>query len=111
MKRNETPMLSKKSISETEMLGTRIVVLRQARRMLQADAAARAGMSRSTAVLIEKGDPGRTLAQVMRYIQAIAPGMSLTALLSAPVESLRAPIKPVQRVRKLSKAELAALNF
>lgn len=111
MKRDETPLLSRQIIAEAAELGARTARLRQTRRVLQADAAARAGMSRSTAVLIEKGDPGRTLAQVMRYIDAIAPGMALTTLLSAPEESLRAAAKPVQRVRGLSKAEHDALNF
>jgi len=36
-----------------------------------------------TATLIEAGDPGRTLGQVLRYLGAIAPGMSLLQLLSA----------------------------
>jgi len=44
--------------------------------MTQAEAAARAGLSRSTAVLIEAGDPSRTLAQaaaVPKRVRASAP--------------------------------------
>jgi len=50
--------------------------LRKARKMTQAEAAARAGLSRSTAVLIEAGDPSRTLAQaaaVPKRVRASAP--------------------------------------
>lgn len=64
-------------------------MLRKARKMSQAEAAARAGVSRSTAVLIEAGDPSRTLAQVLRYLEAISADTTLLALLSDDVPALR----------------------
>ena len=76
MKYPEAPLLPPNRLAESVSLGGKLVRLRQARRMRQADAAARAGLSRSTAVLIERGDPGRTLAQILRYLEAIAPATS-----------------------------------
>ena len=81
--------------------------------MRQADAAARAGLARSTAVLIEKGDAGRTLSQLLRYLEAIAPGLSLPALLQESDPSLQALAQAsvTQRVRPLSQTELNKLDF
>lgn len=113
MKRNETPLLTPSRLSEAQFLGERITQLRQAFKLRQADVAVRAGLARSTAVLIEKGDPGRTLAQVLRYVHAIAPNVSLSALLSGDLPALvalQASSLP-QRVRLASKAELRELDF
>jgi len=113
MKRDETPLLSPARLQEARELGAKLGRLRIARQLRQADAAARAGLSRSTAVLIEKGDPGRTQAQILRYLDAIAPGVSLLALLQESDPSLTAlsARELTQRVRPLSKAELAELDF
>ncbi|AUL13945.1 DNA-binding helix-turn-helix protein [Bordetella bronchiseptica E014] len=113
MKRDETPLLPDKRQTETRQLGARIAQMRHALRLRQVDVAARAGVSRSTAVLIEKGDPGRTLAQVLRYIHAMAPEVSLQMLLSGDVPALvalNARQRP-QRVRATTKAELRDLDF
>ncbi|MFN5880149.1 MAG: XRE family transcriptional regulator, partial [Burkholderiales bacterium] len=87
--------------------------LRMARRIRQADAATRAGLSRSTAVLLEKGDLGRTQAQILRYLEAIAPGVSLLSLLKEDDPALQALAarEATQRVRTLSKSELQRLDF
>ena len=75
--------------------------------------AARAGLARSTVVLIEKGDPGRTLGQIFRYLAAISPGLSLAALLleSDPSLVALARAEATQRVRPMSASELHALDF
>lgn len=113
MKRDETPLVSLERKLEAQELGAKLARLRQARRILQADAAARAGLSRSTAVLIEKGDLSRTQAQILRYLDAIAPGVTLLALLAETDPSLQAlSLKErTQRVRKMSKEELRKLDF
>lgn len=113
MKYDEAPLLSPQHLAETQALGAKLARLRRARKVRQADAAVRAGLSRSTAVLIEKGDPSRTLAQVLRYLEAIAPGVSLPALLQEADPSLTAlaQSEATQRVRALSSTELDKLDF
>jgi len=56
--------------------------LRLARKVKQADAALRAGLSRNTVYRQEKGDPGIALGQVLRYLAAISPGITLLDLLA-----------------------------
>ena len=113
MKYKDEPLLTPQHLAEMEGLGTKLARLRQARKVRQADAAARAGLARSTAVLIEKGDPSRTLGQIFRYLEAIAPGLSLTALLQETDPSLTAlaQAEATQRVRPMSATELQALDF
>lgn len=113
MKRDETPLMTPTQAAEAKSIGEKLARLRVARRIRQADAAARAGLSRSTAALIEKGDPGRTLAQVLRYLGAVAPTLTLLALLQEEDPSLRALAarETTQRARPLSPAELKDLDF
>ena len=113
MKRDESPLLTPARLHEARALGEKLARLRMARQWRQADAAARAGLARSTAILIEKGDPGRTLTQILRYLEAIAPGLSLLSLLQEADPSLAALAarERTQRVRALSQAELDKLDF
>lgn len=113
MKRDETPLMTLAQSAEAKSIGEKLARLRAARRIRQADAAARAGLSRSTAALIEKGDSGRTLAQVLRYLGAVAPGLSLFELLQEEDPSLRALAarEATKRVRALSPSELKDLDF
>lgn len=113
MKHNEIPLMTLRRIDEAQGVGAKLARLRVARRIRQIDAAARAGLARSTAALIEKGDPGRTLAQVLRYLEAIAPNLSLLDLLQESDPSLKALIQAeaTRRVRLLSGAELKELDF
>jgi transcriptional regulator with XRE-family HTH domain len=113
MKRDETPLLPPPRLIEAHGLGERITQLRQGLRLRQSDVAARAGLSRSTAILIEKGDPGRTLTQILRYVHAMAPDVSLQALLAGDIPALIAlhARKLPQRVRSATKAELRDLDF
>lgn len=113
MKRNETPLLPANRQAEARQLGERITQLRHGLKLRQADVAARAGVSRSTAVLIEKGDSGRSLTQVLRYIHAMAPDASLQSVLSGDVPALISPRarKLPQRVRVATKAEPHDLDF
>jgi DNA-binding XRE family transcriptional regulator len=113
MKYREAPLMSERRLDEARDLGAKLARLRVARKVRQVDAASRAGIARSTAVLIEKGDPGRTLAQILRYLDAIAPGLTLLALLEEGDPSLKAlaMAEATQRVRALSGAELKKLDF
>lgn len=113
MKRDESPLVPAARIAEAKALGEKLARLRTARRIRQADAALRAGVSRSTAVLIEKGDLGRTQAQILRYLEAVAPGLTLLALLQESDPSLKAlqVREATRRVRLLSKDELKELDF
>lgn len=113
MKRDETSLMTPARLEEARQLGAKLTRLRHARRVRQADAALRAGISRSTAVLLEKGDIGRTQAQILRYLEAIAPGVTLLALLqeSDPALLALASREATQRVRGLSDAELKQLDF
>jgi transcriptional regulator with XRE-family HTH domain len=113
MKYEEKPLLTSRHLAEIEGLGIKLARLRRARKVRQADAAMRAGLARSTAVLIEKGDTSRTLGQIFRYLEAIAPGLSLPALLqeSDPSLTTLAQAEATRRVRTMSVAELQALDF
>lgn len=113
MKKEETLLLSESELAQTRLLGKRLSRLRLARRVRQEDAAVRAGLSRPTARKIEHGDPGRTLGQVLRYLGAVAPGMTLQQLLEGKDPSLLAleASEKRQRVRELSAAERDKLDF
>ena len=113
MKRDETPLMSPAQHAEAAAIGEKLARLRLARRIRQSDAAARAGISRSTASLIEKGDTGRTLAQVLRYLDAVAPGLTLLALLQDEDPALRAlkTRETTRRARPLTASELKDLDF
>lgn len=89
MKYDESLRTPKPRLDEAAGIGRKLALLRKARHISQAEAAARAGVSRATAVRIEAGDPGRTLAQVLRYLEAISSGTSLLDLLSGDVPALR----------------------
>ncbi|ATQ78781.1 hypothetical protein CR152_08565 [Massilia violaceinigra] len=113
MKVRQSAVLSTHLAQEVVHLGQLLARLRHARHVKQADAALRAGLSRNTAYRIEKGDPGLAIGQVLRYLEAIAPGTTLTSLLleSDPaLVSLQAR-ESTKRVRDLSAAELDGLNF
>ncbi|MEI8157444.1 MAG: helix-turn-helix transcriptional regulator [Burkholderiales bacterium] len=113
MKYRESPLIPANRLVEAAAVGAKLTRLRTARKLRQLDVAARAGLSRSTAALIEKGDPSRTVAQILRYLEAIAPGLSLLALLQESDPSLKAlaQLEVTQRVRPLSATELQKLDF
>lgn len=113
MKLKQGPAIPSGLASQLIDLGERLSRLRIARRLRQGEAAIRSGMSRSTAVAIEKGAPSVAIGQVIRYLDAIAPGKTLSSLLSETdpaVLSLSASERR-RRARTLSKTELKALDF
>ena len=106
-------MLPEDLLSQARALGAQISRLRKARQLRQSDVALRAGISRPTAVRIEAGDPGRTLGQLLRYLDAIAPGSSLLDLLQAKDPALKAlqAREETQRVHAPRKSRLDELDF
>ncbi len=67
-----SPLLSVQQLQACTRLGQQLARLRVARKIKQADAALRAGLSRNTVYRLEKGDPGVAIGQVLRYLEAIA---------------------------------------
>ena len=113
MKVAQSTMLSPGQLDECARLGQQLARLRIARKVKQTDAALRSGLSRNTVYRLEKGDPGLALGQVLRYLEAIAPGSTLLALLSEqdPALLALAAREKTQRVRDMSAAELKELDF
>jgi len=113
MKNTQANTLNDKLASQLRDIGALFPRLRIARRITQSDAAIRAGISRTTASLIENGSPSVAIGQVLRYLDAIAPGKKLSQLLSSNDPSVLALEEDEQRkrARKLSPAELKALDF
>lgn len=113
MKVTQSAMLSSRQREECARLGARLARLRTARKVKQADAALRAGLSRNTVYRLEKGEPGLALGQVLRYLEAIAPGSTLLDLLTETDTALLAleAREKTQRVRDMTAAELDELRF
>ena len=113
MKIKQAPALPHDLVTQLQGVGARISRLRIARRMLQEEAAIRAGMSRSTAVAIEKGSPSVAFGQVIRYLDAVAPGKTFASLLNDldPAELSLAASEQRTRARTLTGAALKRLDF
>ena len=106
-------MLTPRLAADCAGLGALLARLRVARAIKQSDAALRAGISRNSAYRLERGDAGVALGQVLRYLDAIAPGCTLLDLLAEKdpaLISLRLREK-TKRVRDLTAAELLELDF
>lgn len=113
MKVSQSTILSSRQLEDCAQIGQKLARLRLARRVKQTDAALRAGLSRNTVYRLEKGDPGLAFGQILRYLEAIAPGSTLLDLLSEKDPALLAlsAREKTQRVRDLSATELKELDF
>lgn len=113
MKKDQSTLLTADHLDQLRHVGACLARLRLARRVRQADAAVRAGIARSTAALIEKGSPSVAFGSVIRYLDAIAPKVSLSSVLMEDEASMKDLTfnEKTQRARGLSKAELAKLDF
>ena len=113
MRTNQSAALPSSLVEQVIQLSVALVRLRHARQVKQSEAALRAGISRATAQRLERGDPGVALGVIVRYLDAIAPGMTLLKLLSGDDPSLTALTERWrgQRVRGLTATELKALDF
>jgi transcriptional regulator with XRE-family HTH domain len=113
MKVTQNHVLPSTRLAEMSLIGERLARLRIARHLTQAETAVRAGLSRNTAYRLEKGDAGLAIGQVLRYLDAIAPGKSLLELLQADDPALVAleAEEKRKRMRGLTKEELKKLDF
>lgn len=113
MKKPQNAFASDASSPILEDLGRRLKRLRLARRLVQGEAAVRAGIARSTASRIEGGDPSVAIGQIVRYLDAIAPGRTLAQLYRETdvAEQMLAREERRQRARGLSQAERDELDF
>lgn len=113
MKVSQSAILNEELTKQAQYIGACFARLRVARGVKQYVAAIRAGLSRNTAYRLESGDPGVAVGHLLRYLEVIAPGMSLQDLLaqtdpSLVVLSLK---EKTRRVRDLSSKELSELDF
>ncbi len=113
MKVNQEAAASSAVLAETKQIGHLLSRLRIARGVHQSEAATRAGLSRNTAYRIEKGDPGVAIGQVLRYLEAFAPGLGLHDLLSETDPALKSldARSLRRRVSVMSEKELKELDF
>lgn len=113
MRVTQSTVLSPELTSEAQKLGTLLARLRLSRGIKQQDAAVRAGISRNTAYRLEQGDPGLAVGQILRYLDAIAPGQTLRELLAESNPALVAlgEREKKKRVRDMSSEERSNLDF
>lgn len=113
MKVNQNSAMPPSLKEQLVELGSRLSKARLARRVRQSEAASRAGISRATASLIENGSASVSIGQVLRYLDAIAPGKRLVSLLTVddPVVLAMEHESLPKRARTLSKTELKELDF
>ena len=113
MKITQSAILNSSLAAEAQKLGAAVARLRIARGVKQDQAALRAGVSRNTAYRLEKGDPGIAVGQILRYLDAIAPGKTLLELLTETDPALAAlgAKEKRRRARELSQRELDEIDF
>ena len=107
MKYDESLRTPEVRLKEAEQIGAQLRTLRIARGMTQSEAAARAGVSRSTAVLLEQGDESRTLSQVLRYLHALEPELTLAGLLTGKSAAVRV-FNEGPRIQRVYKSTASA---
>lgn len=89
MKYDEAQRTPITRLQEAGAIGQKLQELRIAHGMTQSDVAARAGISRSTAALLEQGNESRTMSQILRYLHAIEPELTLLDLLTEQSGAVR----------------------
>lgn len=113
MKVDQKSAMSPGLLEEARKIGDKLARLRIARNIKQEEAAIRSGLSRNTVYRLEKGDPGVAFGQILRYIDAIAPGVDIQHVLTEKDPALIAlQVKERKhRVRDIRKAELEEIDF
>jgi len=82
VKIHQAAALSPQLAKESADLGRLVARLRRRNRLKQVDAAALAGIARSSASRLEVGDGSVAIGMLLRYLDAIAPGVTLKDLLN-----------------------------
>jgi transcriptional regulator with XRE-family HTH domain len=113
MKIDQKSAISEALLAQLQDLGSRLSRLRIARGVRQEEAALRAGISRRTVVAIESGAPSVAIGQIVRLLDAIAPGKTLSSLFTETDPSVVALVhsEQRQRARKFSPDRLKELDF
>ncbi|MCW2106473.1 UNVERIFIED_ORG: transcriptional regulator with XRE-family HTH domain [Rahnella aquatilis] len=113
MKRSQSLLVSENLLQQLREMGRLLAESRIARKMTQSEAAVRANLGRNTVSRIENGNTSVAIGQILRYLDAIRPGVTLADLLSGEdnvVHSMNEKIRP-QRARALSERELKDYDF
>jgi transcriptional regulator with XRE-family HTH domain len=95
-------------------LGQALTRMRTARRMTQATAAERVGVSRNTLSRIENGDPSIAVGQIVRYLDALGRTdliERLVADIADPAVTRLTAREQTQRARPLSDKEKSKYDF
>ena len=113
MKIDQNAATSEDLRGQLQDVGSRLSRLRLARGIRQEEAAIRAGISRRTVVAIEKGTPSVAIGQILRLLDAIAPGKTLSSLFTETDPSVIALAQSEQRrrARTVSANRLKELDF
>lgn len=113
MRVSQSAILNEELTKQAKHIGSCFARLRVARGVKQDVAAVRAGLSRNTAYRLESGDPGVAVGHLLRYLEVIAPGMTLQELLAQtdPSVMLLNLKERTRRVRDLSSKEISELDF
>jgi transcriptional regulator with XRE-family HTH domain len=113
MKVSQSAILSEELTNQVKDIGASFARLRIARGIKQEVAAVRAGLSRNTAYRLESGDPGVAIGHFLRYLDVIAPGMTMqdALLQNDPSIKVLEVREKTRRVRDLSSKEVNELDF
>lgn len=113
MKKAQNIAMPPHLIQRLKGIGEHLARMRKARRLLQAEVAVRANISRETASRIENGDASVAIGQIVRYLEVIAPGTDLARLYETQDAALALleSSERRQRARKLSPKALAQYDF
>lgn len=113
MKKAQNIAMPPHLIQGLKSFGEHLARMRKARRLLQAEVAVRANISRETASRIENGDAAIAIGQIVRYLDVIAPGADLSRLYETQDTALAMleSTEKRQRARKLSPKTLAEYDF
>lgn len=112
MKRPQNAALTPSTTAQLQELGMKLAQMRKARRITQSEIAERTNISRDTVSRIESGDASVAIGQVLRYLDAIAPGASLKNVYEhdSAVEIMENKARRV-RARKPSAKKLTQYDF
>ena len=113
MRISQSAILNDELSNEAKNIGTAFARLRIARGIKQDVAAVCADLSRNTAYRLESGDPGVAIGHFLRYLDVIAPGMTMQEVLLQNDPSIKVleVREKTRRVRDLSSKEVNELDF
>ncbi|WP_456308951.1 helix-turn-helix domain-containing protein [Serratia proteamaculans] len=113
MKRSQSLLISDDVLQQLQRMGRLLAEGRIARRMTQSEAAIRANLGRNTVSRIENGDSGVAIGQILRYLDTLRPGVTLSELLNAEdsVANTLHEKNRSKRARPLSEKELKDYDF